>query len=107
MLGILSYLWKIIKLVILLALIGFVSIFFINNSQNVSVSLNPFPYEMDIKLFLLITLFFVFGLLCGFLIGSKIILKNKISELRKKWEIKRLEKLIKKGSQNEKIDSEL
>ena len=71
--------FKYIKLIILTILLAIIVIFCLNNNYQVALSLNPLPYEIEIKLFLLIIIFFLIGVVVGFLALSGKLMGSRIS----------------------------
>jgi hypothetical protein len=54
-------------------------IFFVNNRFFVTISLSPFGYEADIRLFILLILFFLFGVIFAHITNFCYGLRKKIS----------------------------
>ena len=59
-------------------------IFFVNNRFIVTISLKPFGYEADIRLFILLILFFLFGVIFAYITNFCHNLREKISNSCKK-----------------------
>lgn len=64
------------------------------NSESVDITLYPLPFEMQTPAFVLMTLFFVFGVIMGVIICSKTIIKKSIESLSNQRQIKKLQKQI-------------
>ncbi len=63
---------KVFYLVIALFLISFV----ISNKETVNITLWPFPFNIEVFLFLLVLVVFLAGFMCGYIYKF---LKNKVS----------------------------
>ena len=57
----------VINLIILVLLISVFAVFFINNSTDIELNLNPFNYVIEVKLFVVIIFSFIMGFLFSFL----------------------------------------
>lgn len=79
------------KVLLLILLI----IFMAQNSQSIDITLYPLPFEMQAPAFVLMTLFFVFGLIFGIIICSKTIVKKSFEGFSNRREIKKLQQQIK------------
>jgi uncharacterized integral membrane protein len=55
-------------------------IFFVNNRNFVTISLSPLGYEADIRLFILLILFFLFGVIFAHITNYCYNLRKKISD---------------------------
>jgi len=55
-------------------------IFFVNNRFFVTISLKPFGYEADIRLFILLLLFFLLGVIFAYITNFCYNLRKKISD---------------------------
>jgi len=77
---------------LLLIVLIIVVTFCLNNNNKVVLSLNPLPYEIEIKLFLLIALSVLIGLIGGFLLLSKSLLYSKIKNFINDKKVKKLQK---------------
>lgn len=66
--------------------------FMVVNRQQVTVSFYPLPFEIETRVFLVIILFFLLGMLVGFLAFSKSMITKSISNFKDKSKIKKLEK---------------
>ena len=72
-----------------------VIIFMAQNSQSVDITLYPLPFEMQAPAFVVMTLFFVIGLIFGIIICSKAIIKKSFEGFSKSRQIKKLQEQIK------------
>lgn len=90
--------YKYIKLAILIIFLTIVVTFCINNNYSVTISLNPLPYQMEIKLFLLVIIFFLIGVLTGFLTLSKSLIGSKINNIINSRKVEKLQNKISKNT---------
>ena len=86
--------------VIFLIIVGILVVFAINNQQVVNISLSPFPFEIETRLFLVIVLCFFSGILIGALSSSLSLGKEKIRNFGQSWKIKFLEKKVHKDAKS-------
>jgi len=87
---------RVITVVIKLLFLILVIIFMAQNSQSIDVTLYPFPFEMQTPAFVLMTLFFVFGVIFGVIICSKTIIKKSFEGFSNRRQIKKLQQQIQK-----------
>lgn len=66
----------------------------VNNHDNVTIYLQPLPFEIETKIFLAMMFFFVLGVLVGFLTFSKNMFSKSIDNFKDRLKIKKLEKQI-------------
>lgn len=91
----LKKLFRSLKNLITCLLLVFVTIFMINNRQIVTIEFSPIPINtIETRLFVLMMLFYVAGLITAFLIYSNSLFKSFIKNLQQKRKIQKLEKQI-------------
>ena len=98
--GLIKTIYKYFKLAILTLLLTIIVIFCLNNNYQVTLSLNPLPYEIEIRLFLLIISFFLIGVILGFVMLSKSFIAVKISNFIKSRKVQKLTKETKKDQKD-------
>ncbi|MDA0902383.1 MAG: lipopolysaccharide assembly protein LapA domain-containing protein [Proteobacteria bacterium] len=84
--------FKYIRIITLALLLTIVVTFCINNDSLVILSLNPLPFEIQTKLFLLLILFFLIGVVVGFLTLSKRLVSSKMHSMISDRKLAKLEK---------------
>ena len=94
---------RIAKSVILILLMTIIVAFCLNNNQTVIISLNPIPFEIEAKLFLLIMRVSVVGFSLGIIISGISLVRVRISNFFTNHKANRLqlklEKLTREKSQ--------
>jgi uncharacterized integral membrane protein len=85
---------RVITVTIKLLLLILVIIFMAQNSESVDITLYPLPFQMQAPAFVLMTLFFVFGLIFGVIICSKTIVKKSFESFSNRRQIKKLQQQI-------------
>jgi len=89
--------FKIVKLIIFVIFIALIITLCVNNSQSIALSLSPFPYQIETRLFLLIILFFLIGFVVGLLVNSISLMRSKISNSMNQKKLKKLKNTINEG----------
>lgn len=95
-----------LNLIILILLISIFAIFFINNSIDIELNLSPFNYIIEVKLFVVIIISFIFGFLFSFFTDFLDNIYSFFSNLKNN-KIKRLKekiKFLKIKNRNDKIN---
>jgi uncharacterized membrane protein YciS (DUF1049 family) len=82
--------FRVIKSVVTVLLIAIIVGFCLNNRQEIRVSFNPLPLEIETKLFLLILLIFLAGFCFGILVSSYSLARLKMSNF---WTKRQLDKI--------------
>jgi uncharacterized membrane protein YciS (DUF1049 family) len=91
----LKKLFQSLKNLITCLILVFVTIFMINNRQIVAIEFSPIPINnFETRLFVLMILFYLAGLITAFLIYSNSLFKSFIKNLQQKRKIQKLEKEI-------------
>lgn len=93
-----------IKKILLILIIAIIIIFSLGNPQVVSVSLSPFSYEVETRLFIVILFCFFAGLIIGYLLVSISLTKEKFKNLMHGIKIKKLEKQTEEFKATEEIN---
>jgi len=84
-------LFRIVNKFIFIVTVAIIMVFCLNNHQNVTISLEPLPFEVETRLFLIILLCFFGGVLTGFLCSSVALTKEKFKNFISGWKIKFLQ----------------
>jgi len=91
----LKKLFQSLKNLITCLILVFITIFMINNRQIVAIEFTPIPINtFETRLFVLMILFYLAGLITAFLIYSNSLFKSFIKNLQQKRKIQKLEKEI-------------
>jgi uncharacterized membrane protein YciS (DUF1049 family) len=91
----LKKLFQSLKNLITCLILVFVTIFMINNRQIVAIEFSPLPINnFETRLFVLMIIFYLAGLITAFLIYSNSLFKSFIKNLHQKRKIQKLEKEI-------------
>ena len=86
-----------IRAIILSLLLIILVIFMVDNREIITISTNPLPFEIEIRIYLLMIFFFLLGMAFGFLAFSQTMIKKSISNFKDRWKIKKLEKQVAKN----------
>lgn len=86
--------FKFIKYILIILLLIFFVTFCIANDEMVTISLSPFPFEADIKLFLLIIFSILLGILISYFLKSINSFGKLIKSIKEKAKTKKLDKKI-------------
>lgn len=87
---------RIIRSVILSLFLICLVVFMVNNRDDITIHLYPLPFEVETKVFLMMILFFIFGMLFGLLACSQNIIKRIFTSYQDHRKIKKLEKQVEK-----------
>lgn len=88
-----------LKTIIVTAIISFVVIFMVINREKVVINFGPLPIEsIEIRVFFLIIIFYVLGLLTASLIFSNSLIKKTFKNFRQKRQIRKLQDQINEKS---------
>ena len=94
--NLLKSIFRIAKSIILIVLMTIIVAFCLNNNQTVIISLNPIPFEIEAKLFLLIMIVFVVGFSLGLVISGISLVRVKISNFFTNHKANRLQLKLEK-----------
>jgi uncharacterized membrane protein YciS (DUF1049 family) len=94
LLSILHSIWTLIKSIIFLAVLLLLVIFMVQNREMIVIHFNPLPFEIEARVFLVMSFFFVLGLVFSHLLYSQSLVIAAIRRFRDKMKIKKLEKII-------------
>lgn len=72
---------KIFKKIGLIFFIAFVILFMVNNRDYIFIKLFPFPFEFESRIFVVISVFFIFGYLTAMIIYSKNLLNTNLRSI--------------------------
>ncbi|MCE3255669.1 MAG: hypothetical protein K0R25_1163 [Rickettsiaceae bacterium] len=84
----------IISKIIFVLIVAIIMIFCVNNVQTIKISLEPLPFEIETRLFLLVLICFFGGVFLGFLSCSFSLTKEKCKHFISKWKIGTLKKKV-------------
>jgi uncharacterized membrane protein YciS (DUF1049 family) len=90
--SVLHFIRTILATLLLIALI----VFMIANRQTIEVSTYPLPYTIETRMFMVMIVCFLFGLLFGVLLCSKNLIKRIFENFQSRRKIKKLEEQIEK-----------
>lgn len=88
--------FRIIKTTILTIFLICLVIFMVNNRDVINIHLHPLPFEIQTRMFMVMIIFFLFGLSFGLLACSQNILHRMVSSFQDRRKIKQLEKKVSK-----------
>ncbi len=86
-----------IRTIILSLLLICLVIFMVNNREAATISLDPLPFTVETRMFLVMISFFLFGVLFGALACSKSLITKMFERFSDRKKIKKLEKQIAKN----------
>ena len=84
------------KTIILSLLLICLVVFMVNNRDIIAIHTQPLPFEIEIRVFVLMIFFFLFGMLFGFLAFSKNMISGFLIRVKDRLKIKKLEKQVAK-----------
>ncbi len=87
-------LYKFLKSLILFLALMMLVIFMVDNRQIITITTNPFPFEIETRVFVLMISCFGLGFFVGILVCSPVFAKGLIRKIVDKNKIKKLEKQI-------------
>ena len=93
--GFIKSILRIFRSVVLLLLLVCLVIFMLDNREAITISTHPLPFEIQTKVFVMMIVFFVFGLIFGVIACSPAIVQNFFKRLSDQYRISKLEKQIK------------
>jgi uncharacterized integral membrane protein len=88
--------FRIFSKVVFITIVAIIVVFCLNNHQEVEISLSPFPFLIEARLFLIIIFCFFGGVLIGFFGASITITKEKFRNFVNSYKIKFLKRKIDK-----------
>lgn len=88
---------RLIRTIILSVILICLIVFMVNNRDAVTITLHPFPFDVDTRMFLVMLIFFLLGMFFGMLACSKSLIKRFIEKFKDSRKIKKLEKEIAKN----------
>lgn len=91
----LKFIGRIISKIIFVVLSTILVIFFLNNTQIVTLSLSPLPFTVEVRLFLAIIIALMTGILLGSGVSSIKLFREKIKNF---FHQRKIKKLIKQNS---------
>ena len=103
MIDIIKSIFKIAKLIIFVIFLAAIITLCVNNSSTISISLQPLPYQLETRLFLLIIILFFSGFIFGLLTGSFRLIGSKMQNIASQRKLKKLEKDINKSLDEKKF----
>jgi uncharacterized integral membrane protein len=88
---------RIIRTVILSLLLVCIVIFMVNNREAVTIHLYPLPFDVETRIFVVMIIVFLLGLLFGILSCSQSLIKRIFANLNDRRKIRKLEKQVTKN----------
>ncbi len=95
---------RIISKAIFIIVLALIVVFSINNNQIIEISLDPLPFEIEARLFIIILLAVFGGILIGFVCSSVALTKERFKNFINRWKIKILQRKVDKRKVNKKKD---
>jgi len=92
MLNIIKSTIRIIKSFTIFLLLLCLVVFMIDNREIITINTYPLPFKIELRAFLVMILFFVLGMLFGFLVFSQKMISKSISNFKDRRRIQKLEK---------------
>lgn len=84
-----------LKTIIVTVIVSFIIIFMVSNREIVAINFSPLPIEaVEIRVFLLILIFYVLGLLTASLIFSSSLIRKTFKNFKQKRQIRKLQDQI-------------
>lgn len=88
--------FRIIRTVILSLLLVCIVIFMVNNRDVVTIHLHPLPFDVETRIFVVMIVVFLLGLLFGILACSQSLIKRIFANLNDRRKLRKLEKHVAK-----------
>ncbi len=88
---------RIIRTVILSLLLVCIVIFMVNNRDTVTIHLHPLPFDVETRIFVVMIIVFLLGLLFGILSCSQSLIKRIFTNLNDRRKLRKLEKQVAKN----------
>jgi len=82
---------RIIKATFLSAILLCMVLFMVGNRQNITIHLNPLFIDIETRVFLVIILFFILGMIFGVVLCSKSLIGSFFEKVKIQHKIKKLE----------------
>jgi len=83
---------RIIKSFAIFLLLICLVVFMIDNREIITINTYPLPFKIELRAFLVMILFFVLGMLFGFLVFSQKMISKSISNFKDRRRLQKLEK---------------
>jgi len=87
--------FKISRSIILAAALICMVVFMVDNREVVVINMQPLPFEIQTRVFVLMIFCFIVGLVFGLIICSPVILRNFFGKIANRHKIKKLENQLK------------
>lgn len=108
MITIIKSLYKVIKLLSFFAILLYLSVFIVNNDQYIDINLEPIPYIISAKIFVIMISFFILGIVISILTSIPRNIVKNYNQFFSQRHIKKLDKkLTKEKEKNNIINKEL
>ncbi len=92
MLNFIKSIFRITKLLLILILLSFLVSFMVSNREIISINFYPIPFTIEARIFVIVFLFFVSGMILGFFIFSSHMISKSIRHFKDHRKIVKLEK---------------
>ena len=90
----LKSIFRTIKSIILSIFLVCLVAFMVNNRETATLHLSPLPFNIETKMFIILIVFFVLGMLFGFLSLSQNLIGKTMTNIFNRHKIKKLEQEI-------------
>lgn len=88
---------RVLRSVILALLLVCLVVFMVDNRDMLTISMHPLPFEIQTRVFMVMIVCFIVGLIFGIIACSPTIVQNFFIRLGDRYKIKKLEKQIQKN----------
>ncbi len=92
MLNFIKSIFRITKLLLILILLSFLVSFMVSNREIISINFYPIPFTIEARIFVIVFLFFVSGMILGFFIFSSHMISKSIRHFKDHRKIVKLVK---------------
>lgn len=92
MLNLIKSILRTIRTIILSLILIVVVVFMVSNREVIAIHAYPLPFDIEMRAFLIMILFFILGMLFGFLAFSENMIGKSISNFKDRRKVKKLEK---------------
>jgi len=93
--GFIKSILRILRSVVLLLLLVCLVIFMLDNRELITISTHPLPFEIQTRVFVVMIVCFILGLVFGIIACSPTIFQSFFKRLSDKRKIRKLEKQVK------------
>lgn len=101
MLNLIKSVFRIVKLLLILCLLSCLVSFMVSNREIVTINFYPLPFNLEARIFVIVFLFFIGGMILGFFIFSSHMISKSIRHFKDHRKLVKLEKEQAKQITNE------